>query len=460
MNATDFDARPNPDELQGALRRAVEAIRTVPPPAAQFDAWQRRYGRTVASLDPPGPALPARRKKLRRRLVTLAATAAVLAGVWFGTWFGPLSFTSHGPSMDAFAATVEQIQKAKTMTWKSTYYEHITSQDGKRTWSHAGVIENAYKAPGLYRMVRLDDKGKITEVEISDWMHGRKLTYHPQEKKATIEKLDPVAHDAGPFAYDREKLNAPNLQWVEKRKTATGEVNVFRHAFRWYVAGERDWSTDYWIDAKTKQLVAMYWPGRDHYDPDSDTATTNAPGGPLSRRIMGSGTQDIRYDVPLDDSLFRLEPPAGYTVEIKQRAHVTEKEMIDYFGILAAFNDKTFPDEANNSWALLRKIDRATSKPPKRQTAAERKLLDADMRYNWGGATNAPILDFFFWNPDSIVEKSFRYLGKGVKLGEKDRIVCWYKLKGAQDPNTYRVVYGDLNVKDVAPKDLPLPVDP
>jgi hypothetical protein len=175
---------------------------------------------------------------------------------------------------------------------------------------------------------------------------------------------------------------------------------------------------------------------------------------------MGSGTQDIRYDVPLEDSLFRLEPPAGYAVEVKQRPHGTEKEMIDYLGLLANFNDKTFPDEANARWKLLRKIDRATSKPPKRQTTVERKLLDTDMRYGWGGATNAPILDFFFWNPDSIVEKSFRYLGKGVKLGEKDRIVCWYKLKGAKDPNTYRVVYGDLRVKDVAPKDLPLPVDP
>ena len=55
---------------------------------------------------------------------------------------------------------------------------------------------------------------------------------------------------------------------------------------------------------------------------------------------------------------------------------------------------------------------------------------------------------------------SFRYFGKGVKLGDKDAIVCWYKLKDAKDPNTYRVVYGDLSVKDVAAKDLPLPVEP
>lgn len=61
-------------------------------------------------------------------------------------------------------------------------------------------------------------------------------------------------------------------------------------------------------------------------------------------------------------------------------------------------------------------------------------------------------------NPD-VVEQSFRYVGKGVKLGDKDRIVCWYKLKNATDAQAYRVVYGDLSVKDMAAKDLPLPVE-
>ena len=41
-----------------------------------------------------------------------------------------------------------------------------------------------------------------------------------------------------------------------------------------------------------------------------------------------------------------------------------------------------------------------------------------------------------------------------------NRIVCWYRLKDAKDPSIYRVIYGNLSVKDVAAKDLPLPVDP
>ena len=54
-----------------------------------------------------------------------------------------------------------------------------------------------------------------------------------------------------------------------------------------------------------------------------------------------------------------------------------------------------------------------------------------------------------------IAEGSWKYLGTGVKLGDKDRMVCWYRPKGSR---TYRVVHGDLSIKDVEPEDLPLPV--
>ena len=54
-----------------------------------------------------------------------------------------------------------------------------------------------------------------------------------------------------------------------------------------------------------------------------------------------------------------------------------------------------------------------------------------------------------------IAEGSWKYLGNGVKLGDKDRMIGWYRPKGSR---TYRVVYGDLSVKDIEPADLPLPV--
>ena len=95
--------------------------------------------------------------------------------------------------------------------------------------------------------------------------------------------------------------------------------------------------------------------------------------------------------------------------------------------------------------------------PTNERTAAELKYEETVGCYVQTHLNHMPVYHFI---TDNAVENNFRYLGKGVKLGDKEAIVCWYKLKDAKDPNTYRVVYGDLSVKDVAAKDLPLPVGP
>ena len=46
----------------------------------------------------------------------------------------------------------------------------------------------------------------------------------------------------------------------------------------------------------------------------------------------------------------------------------------------------------------------------------------------------------------------WHYAGKGVKFGDANTPVFWYRPEGSK---TYRVIYGDLSVKDVAPENLP-----
>ena len=49
-------------------------------------------------------------------------------------------------------------------------------------------------------------------------------------------------------------------------------------------------------------------------------------------------------------------------------------------------------------------------------------------------------------------ESNWRYAGNGVKFGTADKAIFWYK---PTDSKNYRVIYGDLSVKEVAPEDLP-----
>jgi hypothetical protein len=46
----------------------------------------------------------------------------------------------------------------------------------------------------------------------------------------------------------------------------------------------------------------------------------------------------------------------------------------------------------------------------------------------------------------------YTYAGNGAKLGDIDKPIFWYRPEGSE---TYRVIYADLSVRDVAPEDLP-----
>jgi hypothetical protein len=49
-------------------------------------------------------------------------------------------------------------------------------------------------------------------------------------------------------------------------------------------------------------------------------------------------------------------------------------------------------------------------------------------------------------------ESNWRYAGQNVKFGDAQTPVFWYRPTGSQ---TYRVIYGDLTVKDVTLENLP-----
>jgi hypothetical protein len=294
---------------------------------------------------------------------------------------------------------------------------------------------------------------------------------YPKEKRATIMDRDPIPAShfkGGPFVEKALKiLREGNLEWVERRTLSTGKVvNIFRSTVR-DENNDRYRSQDFWIDANSKQLVAINFNGPDgeFYNPEKDPIGNNPVGkdpDPRGWSYMGDMLRDIVLDAKVDDSLFSLEAPEGYSVKHERATHVTEQEWLDYLGAFVEFHDRAFPDEAVPACCNLDKLNAAEGKPASQQTDVEKKYLAMHLRHQ---PMSTPFYFFrttgnLFRITHDFVEDSFRYVGKGVKLGEKDRIVCWYKLKDAKDANTYRVVYGDLSVKDVAAKDLPLPVGP
>jgi len=54
-------------------------------------------------------------------------------------------------------------------------------------------------------------------------------------------------------------------------------------------------------------------------------------------------------------------------------------------------------------------------------------------------------------------EGKWYYRGKDVQLGEAETPIFWYRPRSSA---TYRVIYGDLHAEDLAPENLPEPLDP
>jgi outer membrane lipoprotein-sorting protein len=163
--------------------------------------------------------------------------------------------------------------------------------------------------------------------------------------------------------------------------------------------------------------------------------------------------KNIKFDVPLEESLVSMEVPAGYTLKDiainvmevpapdNHLSNATEEDLVESLRIWAEIIlDGAFPDAIGTDHFM------------KQAYVLGYKL----------GSLGLPVSEMeqlcFKYTKGMIFLQEFEfggkwgYAGKGVKLGDADKAILWYQPEGS---NTYRVIYGDLSVKDIAPQDLP-----
>lgn len=372
------------------------------------------------------------------RIAGGTAALAVLAVVLF----------SWSSGRTAFAEVTRQLNEADSLTWTRTTVERFYSEDGNRTWLRTRKSTWEYKHPGRYRRTQHDEDGSVTRVTIIDRRRGESLRLDMKSKKTlrppSVE-IEPGARR--PFEWVSEMLRSEPMEFVGRETINEREVNVVRfpHATR---------SRDIWIDPKSKQFVGWTDPGADQIDllnlPDKD----NPPEEKFSKGTMlGGFTNNIKYDAVLDDGLFSVAPPDGFeVVEYALYPTVTEPEMIEWLGILARVNGDTFPDTI--PWQDFgERFNAAQAKDESDRTEPEQRLIDTYYKH----AQNQNTMPIRAFLNDETVLGSFRYLGKGVRVGSTDQIVCWYRLKGS---GKYQAVFGNLIAKEVQPSELPIPVGP
>jgi len=151
---------------------------------------------------------------------------------------------------------------------------------------------------------------------------------------------------------------------------------------------------------------------------------------------------DFQFDIEMDESLFRLEIPEGYSELPRGELPIdssTEQDLIESLRIWAeVILDGVFPRDLSTE-VYVDDVNKNREKFAKLQ---QEQKVELAMKLGPG---------FIFFNLLKA-ENDWHYVGNGVKLGDAESEVCWYRPDGSE---SYRVIYGDLSVKDVAPENLP-----
>ena len=378
------------------------------------------------------------------RIMSLSAALAACILLFFAL--------SSQLSKPAFAQAIEQFHSAKSIVWKHEFYLRATSTDEKRTWLHTMTSRRYYQPPGLYRIEHLNRKEQVEGITIRDLENGQELLLDPRSKKAKLAKIDVQRGDTGPLKWVLESMKKHPLEMLAARATSTGEASVFRRVIRGN-HGLEDRYLDYWIDTETKQLV-QFRNGIDHpLDPES-APDGNSPGERSWKGARALGTIESEFELGKDlpKSLFSLEAPEGYELEVVAEQTITEAELLEYLTVAIEFSDNRFPESPNGMLLDQEKYNAIFEKPKSKWSEQDRRVAELVKKVMIRYGTSFPLMRYV---QDHTIPGSFRYIGKGVTLGEKDRIVCWYQLKTTKN---YRAIFGDLSIKDIAEDDLPLAV--
>ena len=153
--------------------------------------------------------------------------------------------------------------------------------------------------------------------------------------------------------------------------------------------------------------------------------------------------KNFEFNAAVDESLMSMDVPAGYT---EQKAKIdlgnaNEQDFIESLRIWAEIiGDGTFPQAIG------------TESTMKVMPTLVQKLTAMKVTEEKGTQTGMTFAKGMLFHQILEGQGQWTYAGAGVKLGDASKAIFWYQPKGSA---TYRVIYGDLSVKDVTPENLP-----
>jgi len=389
------------------LRRRLEVLAGVQPSA---QATSRALERVRQTLTEPN-RLQARqsigRIIMNSRWTKLAAAAAIVVAVLLGFHFlgSPLG------SGVTFAQVIQPILNANTAV-----FDILIGGDKPDT----PVIHDMVMGSRIRRIVA----AAPDEISIIDLAEGRILSLNDAKKEAVyydLKGLPPIPNYLENFKGLFAKLQ--EIPHFEVQQLGAQEIDG--HKAVGFLAKHPKVEITLWADAKTGLPIRV-----DQKEPQMTTVVKN-----------------MRFDVPMEEALFSMEVPSGYKQQKVQLDLFgsTEADFVEGLRLRAEmFGEGRFPDSLS--------FEDYMKQVPELIKKAEKLQLSLEQNAELDKKVGAHLFFLRFFKG----EGKWYYRGKGVKLGDAATPIFWYRPKGSE---TYRVIYGDLHVADVARENLPEPLD-
>jgi outer membrane lipoprotein-sorting protein len=242
--SADFDKRTVGDALQALAKSKNQ------PAATQPNLWRA--------------IMKSRIKKVAVAAVILVALLALI---------DPFGGSGRATSV-AWADVVENVQRAKSLSWKTT-----SISEAEEPW----VIHGRLLEPGRMRFELPDGN-----IWISDYQQRKVLILDPAKKTFVMEPTTQGHRDIYNTFRKFQDIPGFSVRQIGQRQVDGKQAVGFQME-------NTDLEITVWADAETQLPIRI------------EETVRNAQG--LTRRYI---TTDIVFDSELDESLFRLDSPEGY----------------------------------------------------------------------------------------------------------------------------------------------------
>ncbi|KPL24622.1 MAG: hypothetical protein AMJ75_03200 [Phycisphaerae bacterium SM1_79] len=349
------------------------------------------------------------RTVMKSPITKLAAAAVIIIAVL-------VAIHQFGSTVEsvAFGEIVRPFLTARTATFKVTIKgEGVPAQE----------YDGMFMEPCRMRHGRPGDE----TVVIVDLEQGKLMTLIPKLKQAVVIEMTNAPDESGNLNFFQEiRMRIQNAQpFDDESVESLGEKKIEGQSAIGYHVQKAELDAIVWASSKTKMPVRI--------EIFEDAMT-----------IMMS---NIVFDVELDESLFSLDVPEGYTVKTLRQdfSEPMEEDLIESFRIWAEHMDGKFPSKLHRSavnefmkYQQEKMKEKGTEPSIEDMTQMQQTIIDMTHGFPFVEALPA--------------QSDWYYVGKDATFGDTDTPIFWYRPEGSE---TYRVIYADLTVADVEPDSLP-----